>query len=232
MLSHLFVATMAVVMLFLGFWQLDRLDDRKERNDEVRAAMEVPALDVEEALGEPVPDQTAVLASGEYLEESSFFVANRSYERQAGVWLATPLRLGDGRIVVVSRGWVPRLWDAGEDPREIVTPRGSVEVLGRIHQSVDGGRIGGGTGSTLPEVSRPDMEQVSEMIGLDVVDQWIQLERQAPPVEELPIPVPPPGLDEGPHLSYAFQWFFFSFATMVAYGLILRRQRREHEIAA
>ncbi|NIR40461.1 MAG: SURF1 family protein, partial [Actinobacteria bacterium] len=53
------------------------------------------------------------------------------------------------------------------------------------------------------------------------------------PAGELPIPVPPASLDEGPHLSYAFQWFFFSVGTVVAYGLILRRQLRpRHEEAA
>ena len=43
----------------------------------------------------------------------------------------------------------------------------------------------------------------------------------------VPIPVPRPTLDEGPHLSYAFQWFFFTISTVVAYTLILRRRRRD-----
>lgn len=230
LLSHLFVLAMVVLMTNLGFWQLRRLDERKDRNEEVRAALEADPVEVEALLdadpGTAVEHRTVIVA-GEYLDDRSFFVANRTFESQAGVWLATPMRLADGRVVIVSRGWVPRLWASGDDPREIVTPSGDLEVLGRLEESVGGGRIGGGDASVLPEISRLDIDQVETMLDLEVTDRWVQLVAQAPPLGELPIPVPPPGLDEGPHFSYAFQWFFFTTATVVVYGLILRKRRRE-----
>src|SRR5262249_56582355 len=37
------------------------------------------------------------------------------------------------------------------------------------------------------------------------------------------IAVPPPELGEGPHLSYAFQWFTFTLIAIVGYPIILRR---------
>lgn len=229
-ISHVFVLAMTVFMVFLGFWQLARLDERKELNVEVRAAIEAPAVPVEDLLDADPTDHTTVLVAGEYLDEHSFFVANRTFESQAGLWLATPMRLADGRLVIVSRGWVPRLWAAGSDEREIDTPSGSLEVLGRIRASVDGGRIGGGSTSTLPEISRLDLLQVETMLGLDLESSWVQMIEQAPPLGALPIPVPAPGLDEGPHLSYAFQWFFFSVGTVVAYALILRKRTREQSV--
>lgn len=225
--SHVFVAVMVVVMASLGFWQLNRLDERKDRNVEVRAALDSDPVPIENLLGTNPPDQTPVLVAGEYLDQMSFFVANRTFQTQAGVWLATPMRLADGRVVIVSRGWVPRLWATGDDQRMIDTPTGTLEVLGRIQASIDDGRIGGGAISKYPEVSRIDLPQVEELLGIDLVDSWVQLVQQAPPLGDLPIPVPRPGLDEGPHLSYAFQWFFFSVGTIVAYFLIIRRQIRE-----
>ncbi len=227
LLSHAFVLAMVVLMVALGFWQLDRLDERKARNVEVRAAMEADPVPIEELLGTEPPEHASVIVGGEYLDEFSFFVANRTFESQAGLWLATPIRLDDGRIVVVGRGWVPRTWAAGTDTRVIDTPSGRIELLGRVQASVDGGRIGRGATSTLPEVSRIDLPVVEELLGIDVEDSWVQLAVQAPPLGDLPIPVPRPSLDEGPHLSYAFQWFFFSFGTVVVYGLILRSRLRE-----
>ena len=227
LLSHVFVLAMVVLMVGLGFWQLNRLDERKERNVVVRAAMEAEPVAIESLLGTDPPDHTSAIVAGEYLDGYSFLVANRTFESQAGFWLATPMRLADGRVVVVSRGWVPRPWASGDDPRQITTPTGTIEVLGRVRESVGGGRIGGGTSFELPEISRLDLATVEEMLDLDVEDSWVQLEQQAPPLAELPIPVPRPSLDEGPHLSYAFQWFFFSSATIVAYALILRRRRGE-----
>lgn len=230
LLSHLFVLAMVVLMTTLGFWQLRRLEERKDRNEDVRAALDAEPVEVEALLDvgpDPGIEHRPVIVAGEYLDEHSFFVANRTFESQAGVWLATPMRLDDGRLVIVSRGWVPRLWAAGDDPREIATPTGGLEVLGRLEESVPDGRIGGGDASVLPEISRLDLDQVETMLDLDVADRWVQLVEQAPPLGELPIPVPPPGLDEGPHLSYAFQWFFFTTGTVVVYGLILRKRRRE-----
>lgn len=233
LLSHAFVLVMIVGMAAAGFWQLDRLDERKDRNIEVREAMALEPQPIDELLAaddDLVLDLTPTLVAGEYLEDLSFFVANRTFQSQPGVWLVTPMRLADGEVVAVSRGWVPRLWAAGEDTREIVTPTGMIEVLGRLQSSVDGGRIGGGSTSILQEVSRLDIEQVETMLGVELADRWVQLEVQAPPLGDLPVPVPPPGLDEGPHLSYAFQWFFFSSATIIAYGLILRKKQREFAI--
>jgi cytochrome oxidase assembly protein ShyY1 len=37
------------------------------------------------------------------------------------------------------------------------------------------------------------------------------------------VPVPPPELSEGPHLSYAVQWFIFSTIAVVGYPITLRR---------
>jgi cytochrome oxidase assembly protein ShyY1 len=226
-LSHLFVVAMVVAMTFLGFWQLNRLDERKARNVEVGAAMEAAPRPIGEVLDTDAPEHTAVIARGEYLDEHSFLVANRTFEAQAGSWLATPMRLETGKIIVISRGWVPRSWAADEDRRQVETPVGALEVLGRLRGSIDDGRLGGGQVSRLPEISRLDIAVVEELTGLDVSEEWVQLAEQAPPLGALPIPVPRPGLDEGPHLSYAFQWFFFSTGTVVAYILILRKRQRE-----
>ena len=42
-----------------------------------------------------------------------------------------------------------------------------------------------------------------------------------------PAPVPVPTMDEGPHFSYAVQWFIFSTVAVVGYPLILRKRAAE-----
>jgi surfeit locus 1 family protein len=42
----------------------------------------------------------------------------------------------------------------------------------------------------------------------------------------LPVVLPEPELDEGPHLSYAVQWFVFATIAAVGYPLVLRRLSR------
>ena len=68
-------------------WQLDRLDARKASNEEIRTASESPALPVEDLLalvgaGQDVLDQTAVTATGRFLDEPGLLVANCTFDTE------------------------------------------------------------------------------------------------------------------------------------------------------
>ena len=224
--SHLFAVAMVVLMTNLGFWQLRRLDDRRADNAQTAAAMSEAPSDIAaylDTLGLP-PEFTAVAAKGAYLAGAEVRIGNRSSGGQPGFWLATPLELADGRAVAVVRGWVPRRSVTGLDDRSAVPPAGEVTVVGLAFDSVDGGRIAETGPGDTPEISRMDLGRFEQVSGVDVQDVWIRLRVQAPPQPAgLPEPVPDPDLGEGPHLSYAFQWFFFSAGAVVVYALILRR---------
>ena len=224
--SHIFVLAMVALMVNLGWWQLGRLDERRAVNAGVAAAMTRDPADIAaylDTLGLP-PEHTAVAAAGTYLVDAEVRIGNRSSGGQPGVWLATPLDLGDGRAVAVVRGWVPRRSLSGLDDRSPAPPAGRVIVAGLAFDSVDGGRIAATPKGDPPEISRMDLARFEEVSGVDVEDVWIRLRAQSPPQPEgLPVPVPDPDLGEGPHLSYAFQWFFFSAGAVVVYALILRR---------
>ncbi len=224
--SHLFAVAMVVLMVNLGFWQLRRLDDRRADNSQIAAAMAQDPADIAAYLdtrGLP-PSYTAVAARGAYLPGAEVRIGNRSSGGQPGFWLATPLELADGRAVAVVRGWVPRRSMVGLDDRSPAPPAGEVTVVGLAFDSIDGGRIAETGPGDTPEISRMDLDRFTEVSGVDVEDVWIRLRAQSPPQPEgLPEPVPDPDLTEGPHLSYAFQWFFFSAGAVVVYALILRR---------
>lgn len=226
LVSHLFALAMVVLMVNLGFWQLRRLDERRAHNAEVAAAMSQAPSDIGaylDAFGPP-PQYTAVAAAGTYLPDAEVRIGNRSSGGQPGFWLATPLELGDGRAVAVVRGWVPRRSLSGTDDRSPAPPEGEVVVAGLAFDSVGGGRVAQVSEGETPEISRMDLDRFAAVSGVDVEDVWIRLRVQSPPqAEGLPVPVPDPDLGDGPHLSYAFQWFFFSAGAVVVYALILRR---------
>ena len=114
LLTHVLVLVAVVVMVNLGFWQLSRLDEKRDRNDLVVARQDEPAVPVEEVLSPESSEAEVedlvyrpVTATGTYLVEEQVLVRNRSYEGAPGSWVLTPLLLDDGTAVVVSRGWVP-----------------------------------------------------------------------------------------------------------------------------
>ena len=65
-LSHIFVVSMVVLMVNLGFWQLRRLDERKASNIEIGLAMTKAPVDLAGLLdaGEVPTDYTPASVSG------------------------------------------------------------------------------------------------------------------------------------------------------------------------
>ena len=234
MASHLFVVAMVVLMVNLGFWQLRRLDERRADSAAIASAMSQIPVDVAEHFDGRgrVPEYTAVTATGTYRADAEVRIGNRSSGGQPGYWLAAPLELDDGRAVAVVRGWIPRRAVVGLDDRSAAPPAGSVTVVGLALDSVGGGKVAETGPGETPEISRMDLDRFEEVSGVEVQESWIRLRTQTPRQPEgLPEPVPDPDLSDGPHLSYAFQWFFFSAGAVVVYGLILRRAAAGREEA-
>ncbi len=230
MLSHLFVVAMVALMTSLGFWQLGRLDQRRGSNAAVEAALAADPVVVDPAVlaDGSLADHARVVVTGSYLVGDEIEIANRSLDGRPGSWFATPLVVGGdaGRdaVVLVVRGFVPRSVIASGDLASVAPPPGTVTVEGLAFPSVGGGRVADGS-AERPVLSRPDLDRAREVTGLDLATVWIRLEDQNPPQGSgLPVPVPREELSEGPHLSYAIQWFVFALGTVVVYGLILRRR--------
>ena len=102
-------------------------------------------------------------------------------------------------------------------------------MFGRLRTGLDSGRLS----DDATEVSRPDPELVGETFGIESPlspELYIELVTQLPNhFADIPIPIPDPDLSEGPHRSYAFQWFTFATIGIVGYVILLRRIHRGDE---
>lgn len=232
-LSHLFVLAMVVLMVNLGLWQLRRLDERKAFNVQVREnahAQPIPA-----APG--LPQWRRVSLRGTYRPNSDVLVANRSQDSQPGYWVLTPLERDDGTVVVVGRGFVPLSITATGGIDHTKPPTGPVDVVGLQQSSRGGGRFAkGDTESHRPEITSADLGALGRQWNLDLAPYWVQMSDQQPPNDTAVLtPVPEPELNNGPHLSYAVQWFLFSTIAVVGYPIVLRRNadsRAKEKLAA
>ncbi len=233
---HLLVVFGIVLMINLGFWQLRRLDERQEFNATVEARYDVAAAPLDEVLTPTTdPDDVEwrqVTVSGTYLPEGAFSVVNRSQNGAAGVNVAVPMRLDDGRILIVNRGFVPLV--SGEAPP---VPSTDVDLVGRLRETEvrRTGQLSDPADGVLTEVQRIDLDRLAAQVDGDVVPMYVDLIESSPPEPEgPPFPIAPPELSEGNHLSYAFQWFIFSIAVAVGWVLAVRhsvRSRREDRLA-
>lgn len=237
-LSHLFVLAMVVAMINLGIWQLHRLQEKRDRNARVAARQAQPVADAaslaspgEFAQAKAVEFRPA-RATGRYLADESVLVRGRSRDSAPGSWVLTPLEISDGTAVLVNRGWIPNSGQYESVPSRYDPPAGEVTVTGLVQATETKGRFGPSdppTG-TLTNLARADVARVDQQVPDDLLPFTLQLQTQRPAVAPAdPAPVPAPTLDEGPHLSYAIQWFTFTAMTIVVYALILRRRAREIE---
>ena len=226
---HLLVVAGIVTMVNLGFWQLRRLDDRREFNAAVEARYDAPPVGLDTLVGDrDDPDDDAlgdvvwrpVTAAGTYDDAGSFRVVNRSQGGRAGENVVTPLQLGDGRTLLVNRGFVPL------DEPVPAPPTGAVEIVGRLRETQrrGTGQLSDPADGPLDVVQRVDIARLAEQFGGNVVPMYVDLLESSPP-DGTPYPeaVQPPSLDEGSHLSYAVQWLIFSVAVGVGWVLAVRR---------
>jgi len=238
---HVAVALLVVAMVLLGFWQLRRLDEKRDLKATVEARQEEPSADVLEVVpaGARVGDAAveavehrSVTARGTYADDDTFVVENRTFNGASGGWVLTPLVLDDGSAVVVNRGFLGFDREGVVDPQP--APDGEVVVDGLLLGSEQRGRFGAsdpGEG-TLDVLARVDLERVAEQVDYDVLPAYIQLVSSAPgevTAEGAPelVPLGRPELSEGPHLGYAVQWFIFTAIAVVGYALLLRRVARD-----
>jgi surfeit locus 1 family protein len=227
---HLLVILGIVTMINLGFWQLRRLDERKAFNAQLESRMQhgpAPLDDVLTVGADPSSvEWRQVTASGTYLPEETFSVVNRSQDGIGGTMVVTPLRLGDGRLLLVERGFEPGANVAARPPS------GTVEVLGRLRPSEQHrtGQLSDPSTGVLKEAQRLDIDRLAPQLSGPPVPMFIEL-ISSRPAEATPFPAPVtlPELDNGPHLSYAIQWFTFSAAVVVGWVLAVRKSIRARQ---
>jgi surfeit locus 1 family protein len=240
LLSHVMVVVLVVTMVNLGLWQLRRMDERSDHNDLIVGRQAEPSVAVDELLdstdGAGEVDAVrfrTVTATGSYDVGGTIEVRNRTLDGLPGVWIVTPLRLGNGEQVAIVRGFAGLGPTGSADPP--ASPGEQVTVTGTVvsPQGFDGtaprdiapvlDEPGMLPGVVLAETSDPpEANMVSGDAATATVDD---------PATALH-PVPLPELADGPHLSYAVQWFIFSTIALVGYPLVLRRvvQRRGKEL--
>jgi surfeit locus 1 family protein len=222
--SHIFAGTVIGTFIVLGFWQLARLDARQEQNALVETRLS-EVIDLSSA-PDGGADGTAleyrsVTATVVFIDEDFVRVGNRSQGGVAGEHVVAIAELMDGSLLAVNRGFVPANVEIALDP----LPSGPTEVSGWLRATVTRASIGAtdnGEGVILP---RLDTERVGVRLGEPLPTVWLQI---APDDEtgllSFPDPVPLPPLDDGPHRSYAVQWFTFATLGVAFYGALVYRQ--------
>ena len=228
--GHVLIVLAVVVMVNLGFWQLRRLDERRADNATIEARARRAPASITALAGRDPRDAEfrRVTATGTFDAAHEVLVGYRSSNGLPGFDVVTPLVLADGRAVLVNRGFVPLELADRWPVRDAAPPTGEVTIVGLVRRgSEHGNRPVAPTGTTTrtPRTNEVDIDEIASTLPADqrgdLLD--VQLELQEPVPEGFPEPLPPLDLGEGPHFSYAVQWFSFSLVAIVGWAMLVRR---------
>lgn len=230
--STLLVLGAAILMVRLGFWQLDRLEQRRARNARILTQMNAPPLNLNT---DPLPDDLAafryrrIVARGHFDFKHQVALKNRTGRQGVGVDLVTPLVLeGKDTAVLVDRGWIPYDRSRPEDWKAFDFPEGTVVITGFV----------GLAAMPPPNMRRPilpdeqrslfyiDPPSLADLMPYSLLPFYVVwMPAEGEEANSLPMKYAPQyDLSEGPHLGYAIQWFLFAALVPIAYFAMVMRQ--------
>jgi surfeit locus 1 family protein len=237
LLATILVVVGVAINIRLGIWQLDRLEQRRAFNTRVLAQIDRPVLALSgAALDEDLAsmEYRKVIVTGEYDLDHQVALRNQAWGNRPGVHLLTPLRIqGSDKLILVNRGWVPiegddfNRWAAYPEP-------GVVEVQGILRASQSEPDYGQRSDPIPAEGEAPlkawyfaNVQAIARQVPYPLLPVYIQ-QAPDPSLQGLPYRTQPElDLSEGPHQSYALQWFSFAAILGLGYPFFIRRQERK-----
>jgi surfeit locus 1 family protein len=211
-------------LLALGTWQIQRLHWKEgliaEREAAVAAApVPLPAtLDAARDL-----DFHRVRAEGVFRHDREMQV--NATDRTSGIGgylVVTPLDLGDGRVVLVERGWVPReRRAAGSRIEGNVTGRVVVDGLLRLPQAKPGWFVPEND-PARGEWFYIDPAAMARAAGVSALPYYVEA-GPAPNPGNLPKGGQADTALRNDHLQYAITWYALAAALAVIYIVLIRR---------
>src|SRR5688500_13624277 len=131
----LFTVLLFPVLVRLGFWQLEREEEKiqlqnlyTERQQE--APVDLLGLDPQEDL-----QYRQVSLAGNYDNDHIFLLDNKTYQGQVGYEVIVPLLTSNDMVVFINRGWIPQ-GQSREQLPEIPTISDPVALKGSVYVAV------------------------------------------------------------------------------------------------
>lgn len=208
------------ILLFLGTWQVVRLQWKTALIDELaaRVGAEAVAFPIDLRVADDDLQFLRVRVSGTFKHAGEQRLFSRTRGGVAGFHLMTPLEMAPGRYVFVNRGWVSDPAAAG-----ISRPDRQVVVEGVIRNFLPPGSFTPDNDPAANMWFNPDLEAMANAAGVsDVAPVYIAaITPEGAPVGD------PPGVNlRNNHLGYAITWYGLAAALLgvVAAAVFKRKE--------
>ena len=229
-LTGLILLSIFGALISLGFWQLQRADEKRQLLDNFASRSTQPPIALTGALLEGDRSGSPAEIVGHYEEAGQFLWDNRTYEGQPGFHVITPFVIdGSETRILIDRGWIPLEGSRDRLPRPEV-PQGGRNIIGHLYAPSKGFTLEG----SPPDYGAP----LRQNLDLDVLRKKAAFALQ-PYVLRLSPDDPdgflrawsaPERTSVQRHQAYAVQWFGMAAVFVIALAAFNRRQKRRSHI--
>lgn len=221
------------LLLSLGFWQLDRAEEKQTLLEDREARGGLQSLDLN-GLDRMEPHHRYVPAKvrGRYRRGQQWLQDNQVFQGQAGYHVYSLLELEGAadRALLVNRGWVSVGGDRSRLP-DLPLPDEEVLLAGRLDNPASVGITLGelqlNPYKALNVLPYMDLAVIQQAAGVELYPFVLVLdEGQAGSLQLDWTPVQMMGPEK--HLGYALQWFSLAFALLIIYlGVNMCRNEKD-----
>lgn len=214
----------ALAMAGLGTWQVQRLGWKEGLIAERQASLARPPVAIGDISASP-PAWRHVTVTGTFLHANSLPVGPRSWRGLPHWRLVTPLRLSDGGIVLIDRGWVP---DRGGKAAlsSVARPAGTVTIEGVARTPSSPGRFAPDNDPAGDSWFRVAPAEMARRLALsETAGFWIEATGKQG-TGRYPVPEAVIAMPSNNHLQYAITWYGLALAALAVAGAYWRRARR------
>lgn len=210
----LFTVVLLPVLVGLGFWQLQRADEKNTIQQSIEQQQALEPID----LAQVEPGQTLAFRRVRFFghpdKQHIWLVENQIYQGKVGFHFLVPVKLENGRNILVNAGWIPAAERRGELPPLPELPESAV-FFGQIRTLNDnrflhGARVDAGWPKRILQADIPAMEQ---SLGEPLSPWLVQLDAASPMAQTVYWPATNMSADK--HIGYALQWFLMAFVLVI-----------------
>lgn len=212
----LFALLMMGLFTRLGFWQLQRADEKKQMLSTHQRFAKQPPIVWSSNKRSPIQYQP-MKVSGQFLSRI-LLLDNQHYQHRFGYHVISPLQLENGRVILVDRGW-----SVGDITRQklpmVDTPNGTLLVRGSAYYPpINPWNVGPlieKEQGDLVVIERMDTKLISQFLHKSIYPFIIRLGalESAGYVRDWAIVAMPPER----HYAYALQWFAMALVVFIIF---------------
>jgi surfeit locus 1 family protein len=211
-------------LLLLGFWQLDRADEKRAIEHAIVLALSNPAELVTRSDVLMQKEHHQVLLEGHYDNDKQFIYDNQIVNGNAGYYVLTPFILDNKTTILVNRGFVP--WYGNREKLvDITISEAKTSIQVKLIKPKKRIQFKQNHNAAFPMLIQSlNIERLSHLLGDQLVPMLAQLDiksnngfyRQWRPFYG--------SVDK--HLGYALQWFLMALVlSFIAIRLLVKNSK-------